>query len=444
MPQIYAQINPIILSMLTETLNDNSMEYFEELLRILTFCTFYGDVAPMWPTFPLMATAHELWASDYISDMIPPIDNFISRATETFLSGPYLDLVMKMFNKSVGNHDTEEQEAGEATELIESVLLNCKGRVDHKLPEILHITVQRLLAKKIESKEFRVLLIEIIADSLYYNAPLTLHILETQGTTQAVFQVWLAAIPQFKMPFDIKLIILGLTAIFEIPLAKLPPVVQHGAKFVLEGLITLVKKSNKLKKDMDDKKLERDTEKAQAKKEVEEKKANGQMEEHDDEDSDIETEMHNIPDDQDADAIDSDDDDELAMLSSNVTTIMGDEQIRDLGDESGSEAEVDGEDGDDDEEEEDDDDYDDDDDDDDEEYITPIDRVDELVFFASRIHAIFTTDNASFQTLLSQLAPENQTELHNLIESAKTREIENAQKEQQRLLKEQEKAQQKK
>lgn len=192
------------------------------------------------------------------------------------------------------------------------------------------------------------------------------------------------------------------------------------------------------------KKLERDTEKAQAKKEVEEKKANGQMEEHDDEDSDIETEMHNIPDDQDADAIDSDDDDELAMLSSNVTTIMGDEQIRDLGDESGSEAEVDGEDGDDDEEEEDDDDYDDDDDDDDEEYITPIDRVDELVFFASRIHAIFTTDNASFQTLLSQLAPENQTELHNLIESAKTREIENAQKEQQRLLKEQEKAQQKK
>ena len=91
MPHIYAQINPIILAMLMDTLNDNSIglhpplsfpllssppffhtnqntaEYFEELLRILTFCTFYGDVAPMWPVFPLIATAHELWASDYIA-----------------------------------------------------------------------------------------------------------------------------------------------------------------------------------------------------------------------------------------------------------------------------------------------------------------------------------------------------------------------------------------
>lgn len=31
--------------------------------------------------------------------MVPPIDNFISRGTETFLTGPYLDMTMNMYKK---------------------------------------------------------------------------------------------------------------------------------------------------------------------------------------------------------------------------------------------------------------------------------------------------------------------------------------------------------
>lgn len=48
--------------------------------------------------------------------------------------------------------------------------------------------------------------------------------------------------------YDIKLVVLGLTAVFELPLASLPPVVQQGAKFILEALVTLLKLSAKLKK----------------------------------------------------------------------------------------------------------------------------------------------------------------------------------------------------
>lgn len=31
--------------------------------------------------------------------MVPPLDNFISRDTETFVTGPYLDMIVGMFKK---------------------------------------------------------------------------------------------------------------------------------------------------------------------------------------------------------------------------------------------------------------------------------------------------------------------------------------------------------
>jgi hypothetical protein len=434
MPDIYAQINPIIAPMLAETLNDNSIEYFEQLLLILTFCTFYGDLTPMWPTFQLIATAHELWASDYIADMIPPIDNFISRGTEVFLSGPYPDMVMAIYKKAVDNHDTNEQEAGQATELVESVLHNCKGRVDRYLPEIIRIAVSRL-ASSADSEDFKVLLIEVIANSLYYNPALTLQILESQGTTQAVFGKWLELVPLFKRPFDIKLVVLGLSAIFELPLSSLPPIVQQGSKFIMEAIVKLLQKAEKNKKDAADRKLDREHELAVAKKEEAEKQVNGHQQEVEDEEAD-EVEMNDIPDDQDADAVDSDDDEmELALLNANVKSILGDDHPVDLGDDSSDEAIVDGED-DFEEDDDDEDEYEDDDDDEeDEEYFTVIDKVDELVYFAGRMHNMHNTNNAALQALLGTLAPETQKSVHELVELAKTREAENAQKEQERLQK---------
>lgn len=433
MPQIYAQINPIIHAMLAETLNDNSIEYFEELLRILTFCTFYGDVASLWPTFQLIYNAHELWAADYIADMIPPVDNFISRGTETFLTGGnYLDMVMNMYKKSVGNLESDEQEAGQATELIESVLHNCRGRVDRILPDVLSIAVRRL-ASEIDSKEFKVLLIEVIANALYYNPALTLQILEAQGATQAVFGQWLEAIPMFRRPYDIKLVVLGLSAIFELPLASLPPVIQQGAKVILEASVKLLKLADKLKKEAELRKLDREQELAQYKKEEEEKKVSGKDESEEDEDDEVE--MNNIPDHEDCDAIDSDDEEmEMALLNQNVRSILGEDRAIDLGDDSSDEAIVDGEDGDDFEEDDDDED-DDDDDDDDEEYITIIDKVDELVYFASKMHSKLATDGSAFQQLMGTLAPASQQELQLLVEQAKAREVELAQKEQARVAK---------
>jgi len=402
----------------------------------------------------LIYTAFDLWASDFIEDMVPPLDNYISRNTETFLSGPYLDMIVNMYKKLVGTHDSDERDAGQATELIESVLHNCRGRVDRVIPEVISVTVSRL-ANSCEEKEFKVLLIEVIANALYYNPGLTLQILEAQGLTTTVFSIWLQAIPLFKRQFDIKLIALGLSSVFELRLASLPPLIQHGAKQILEALVKLLKKSEELRKEYELQKLDHEHEKAVMDKE-EKEKANGASttvggggEGADGaEDSDEEVDMQEIADDQDAEALDSDDDDdlEMSMLQSSYKQILNGEDGRpviDLNDSSESEAEVEGEEQgeegeeeyeeEDEEEEDDEEEYDS--DSDDEEYITPIDRVDELVYFAGRIHAMFNNEGQTFQGLIGLLSPEDQKDVQSLVELAKTREQENIKKEQERLAK---------
>jgi len=352
--------------------------------------------------------------------MIPPIDNFISRAPDTFLAGPYLDMVMNMYKKAVGDVTSDESEAATATELVESIMHNCKGRVDRIIPDILGITVQRLnsITDPKESQSFRVLLIEVISNALYYNPALALSIMESQKMTQSVFGQWLALIPHFKNQYDIKLIVLGLSAIFELPPSSLPPIVQQGAKVILEALVQLLQRSEKLKKKADERKLDREHQLAILKKEEEDNKANGKHIGNGIEDDEEEEEaaMNDTPDNEDAQADDSDDDDEFSMLTSSVRSIIADDQAIDLGDDSSDEAAVDGEDFEEDDEEDEDDDEDDDDDDDDdddEEYITIIDQVDELVYFASRVHNLYTND-ASFQAVLSSLAPENQKNLKDI------------------------------
>lgn len=65
----------------------------------------------------------------------------------------------------MGDLKSDEQEAGQATELVESILHNCRGRVDRIIPDVIAIAVQRLNST-CDSKDFQVLLIEVVRNLL--------------------------------------------------------------------------------------------------------------------------------------------------------------------------------------------------------------------------------------------------------------------------------------
>lgn len=199
----------------------------------------------MWNLFPKMYHAFSEWGPDFLSNILVPMDNYISKSTQVFVSGEYLQMVLQMYHKAM-TADLPENITGEGAKLIEVVLLNCGGYIDNVLENIVELALNRL--SKAKNTFLKVLLLEVVVNSLYYNPPLLLNILEKRGWTQEVFSMWFTLIPKFKRLHDRKISIVALSSLFRLPIPNLPSVIQLGFKQIIETLISLVK-SNETEKD---------------------------------------------------------------------------------------------------------------------------------------------------------------------------------------------------
>lgn len=326
---------------------------------------------------------------------------------------PYLEMFFNIYKKFMAPTGIHEYDAGDACRILESVLHNCRGttnhRVDALLPEILDLTVNRL--KTCKTTSLKILLLEAIANSIYYNAPLVLHILQARDMVPTVFTIWFQTIPKFKRFYDKKLIILGLGAVFNVRTGSLPPAIQQGSAQILATLLQLLSATEEYRKDMELAKLD------------EEDKEEDEEDEEDDEDEEEIVEFQHVADNEDIDAIDSDDEGEFQMLTSALNKrLKGDsssffddaddeaEEVIVEGDEDGESGEEEDEEGDEDEDEA-----------ENEEYSTPIDEIDELVFFASKLKEIHDNEPQVYQALVGTLSPKQQQDIQEFVKTAHVR-----------------------
>ena len=95
-PELYSHLEPFLVPMLQQVLTPDQngdyqcMEFMEDCLDILTYLTYYAPTISdlVWTLFtPLTQSFHD-WAFDYLHDINLPLDNFISRSNDKFLSQP--------------------------------------------------------------------------------------------------------------------------------------------------------------------------------------------------------------------------------------------------------------------------------------------------------------------------------------------------------------------
>ena len=184
-------------------------EYFEDAVKLISYITFYNpDISPnMWHIFPELCAAFQNWACEYMAgnawwnlynncfqkthhstEILVPLDNYISKGTQVFLTGNNVELVYQMYHKVtqlfhnnlhkcvtflnawindisfklVADPRAPEQDSGDACKLIEVVILNCKGRIDQWIPRILELAIGRLAQAK--SPGLKVLLLGVVRD----------------------------------------------------------------------------------------------------------------------------------------------------------------------------------------------------------------------------------------------------------------------------------------
>ncbi|KAL6058791.1 putative importin-7 [Balamuthia mandrillaris] len=370
-PDLYKQIEPVLMPLLVDPLlQPDGVEYLEETIKIISFLTFYSESISenLWGLFPLLYRAFDGWAMDWMDNLIIPLDNYISRSTDVFLGDSrYLEMILSMYKKLLTTPGISQVDSGEGAQLIEVVLQNCKGGVDAHIPFIVELAVQKLFSEETTSKALKVLLLEVIANALYYNPLLLLQVLESRGCTNQVFSLWFSLLPMFKRLKDKKLVILGLSSMLSLPIGQLPQAVQSSVKDMISALLHLLQDVEKQKLALNDAGDEDDYD---------------ENEDEDSEEEDVYEDDENV--DGDAHSIHR-----LALSAAEYSWRAGDDDDEDDGDVHEVAGVV----------------------------TSPLDNVDERKFFLEHIHGLSNREPEVYNNLMGALSAEEQTIFRDLVAS---------------------------
>ncbi|KAJ9546837.1 hypothetical protein OSB04_019380 [Centaurea solstitialis] len=250
LPHIFAHIEPTLLPIMRRMLTTDGQDVFEEVLEIVSYMTFFSPTISMdmWSLWPLLMEALADWAIDFFPNILVPLDNYISRSTVHYLTCKEPDYQQSLWNvlsNIMSDKNLEDNDIEPAPKLIEVVFQNCRGQVDHWVEPYIRITVERL---RLTARPYlKCLLVQVIADALYYNASLTLNILQKLGVATEVFNLWFQMLQQtkksgvranFKREHDKKVCCLGLTSLLPLPPDQLPAeALERVFKATLELLV---------------------------------------------------------------------------------------------------------------------------------------------------------------------------------------------------------------
>ncbi|KAK4804484.1 hypothetical protein SAY86_004301 [Trapa natans] len=398
LPHLFVQVEPTLLPIMRKMLTTDGQEVYEEVLEIASYMTFYLPTISldMWTLWPLMMEALKDWAIDFFPNILVPLDNFISRGSGHFLTckePDYQQSLWAMVSHVMADENLEDSDIEPAPKLIEVVFQNCKGQVDHWVEPYLRITVERL--KRTNKSYLKCLLMQVIANALYYNTVLTLSILQKLGVTTVIFNLWFEMLQQvkksgllanFKREHDKKVCCLGLISLLALPAEQLPE--EALGRIFRATLDLLVKYKDQV---------------AEAEK----------IEDADDDDDD---------DDMDGSQTDEDNDEDVSDKDMGVDAEDGDEANSNRLKKLVSQASVFRPDDDND----DNDDNDDDDDDyiDDEELQSPIDDVDPFIFFVDTVKVMQASNPMRFQNLTHGLEFHYQALANGVAQHAEERRVE--------------------
>ncbi|KAH7428022.1 hypothetical protein KP509_10G071600 [Ceratopteris richardii] len=252
LPDLFPQLEPILLPILQRMLSTDGQDIFEELLEIVSYLTYISPTISLglWSLWVPMVSALDEWAIDFFENILVPLDNYISRSTEHFLTCKepnYQQSLFKLISRVFVDNNFEDHDIEPAPKLIEAVLQNCRDRVDEWVEPYLKISIERL--RRTQKGYLKDLLVGVVANALYYNPGLSLNILQRMGVTTEVFQTWFTLLQEtkksgqpahFRREHDKKVCILGLLSLLSLPSELMPQELQAGMDQIFKAVLKLL------------------------------------------------------------------------------------------------------------------------------------------------------------------------------------------------------------
>ena len=246
-PHLYPQIEEIMWPVLEKYTSTEGQDVFEEVMEIVTYLTYYApEISPrMWSLYPRILHCLNDWALDGFDAALHPLDNYIDRGTEVFLSttaqtSPSLvEMTELTIAKALLTEGIDPDAAAAAPKLASVMLQHCRGRVDSSVPKLLELATDSLSMQQGIDRGVADAVLVMVADILYYNPVLAVACMSGLGLGKS--SLILGALSKtvskrrksgkmvhFRSCREKKTVALGLTSLLMVPPAQLPAELAHS------------------------------------------------------------------------------------------------------------------------------------------------------------------------------------------------------------------------
>lgn len=172
--------------------------------------------------------------------MLPALDNFVSYGVEMMVqNSAYIEAVVSMVQDIFHDEKVGAVERICGCKLAEAIMLNLRGHVDQHIPKFVEIAMTVLNNSDFKVKSYRIHLMEMVINAIYYNPLLALGVLESNGWTNKFFSAWFSNIENFTRVHDKKLSIAAISSLLTLRASDVPTSVQQGWPRLLQGTVTL-------------------------------------------------------------------------------------------------------------------------------------------------------------------------------------------------------------
>ena len=241
-PDVLMHLETILMPVIQITLENKLFDLYNEVFEIIDSCTFSAkSVSPtMWQAFVLMHKTFKSGAELYLEDMLPALDNFVSYGAETLVQTPaYIEALVGMVSDIFHDEKVGGMDRICGCKLAEAIMLNLRGHVDRFVPTFVELAMRTLSSNELKVKSYRIHLMEMVINAIYYNPVIALHVLESNGWTNKFFSSWFSNIESFTRVHDKKLSIVAISSLLTLNATEVPTSVQQGWPRLLQGVVRL-------------------------------------------------------------------------------------------------------------------------------------------------------------------------------------------------------------
>ncbi|KAI0029851.1 ARM repeat-containing protein [Vararia minispora EC-137] len=241
-PELLSQVQEVIIPIIVFTLEHRIIDLYDNMYDLVDSLTFKSRAisASMWPVLELTYTLFKSDAIDFLDEMLPALDNFISYGSEVFKSRQdYRHMMLDIYQTAISSSQLGEADRINGCKIAESLLLNLRGHIDDILLPIVATAIDNL--DKTVTAGLKLAMLEVLINAVLYNPAPALQLMEQHraGAARAFVERWFEYITfeqKDRLPrvHDKKLTLCALCALMELEPAQVPdglqPIVSNALR----------------------------------------------------------------------------------------------------------------------------------------------------------------------------------------------------------------------